>query len=85
MEGPSRHSAYKAASSEWPKPWAHMLSLSLSVGPTAHPEECDDMNEEVRASSHTEEAPNMEEHPPFQSMKSMTHYCQQAIRVEFWH
>lgn len=26
------------------------------------------MNEEVRASSHTEEAPNMEEHPPFQSV-----------------
>lgn len=32
--------------------------LHLSVGHTAHKEECDDMTEEVRVHSYTEEAPD---------------------------
>lgn len=34
--------------------------LHLSVGPTAHKEECDDTTGEVRVHSYTEEAPNEE-------------------------
>lgn len=65
MEGLSRQDEHKAASSERPEPRAHML---LSVGRTARPEECNDMTEGVTACSHTEEAPDMDQYPPFEGL-----------------
>lgn len=41
---------------------------ALAVGRTARPEECDDMTEGVMACSHTEEAPDTDQYPPFEGL-----------------